>query len=228
MRILFTTTLLYLFLTAHLQAANGTVSIWAHHSIRNGNSDHVLELKVYVNNKYKGMLTSSFKTMDDCGQSGSVNFSLRPGEYDIQVRGIHRSKQNHDRQQTIDWGGIFTVEADLCTMIRVGNDESPTLIEDLCDTVGEVGIYLKDGIQEHLRDIKIYIDGEYAANISSYHSSARSCGDRGVLTRRLSCGPHTVEIVGIRKKPTRQESREYRATSSFILDGQCLMLPLDY
>lgn len=210
------------------QKDENKVAIWAHNSIKEGDLEHILELKVYVNEVYKGRITQSFNEMENCETEGALILNLKNGKYQIKVKGIHKDKKDHNRQQKIEWNGFYEIEGG-CTIIKIGKTEdkkTADIREHKCEDTGEVGVWLHESMRNHIRDVKVYIDGNYCGNLNTHHNSDRTCGDSGMITKKLNCGLHKIEVKAIRKEIKEGQSRYYELSADVELNVPCMILPI--
>lgn len=221
----------FIFITALLysgaisaKTASVTVTIWAHNSIRQNDPNKVLELKVFIDGKQQhGLLLTAFDDAPKCGARGTVSAKVPEGAHQIEVKGIYRDHQDHNREQQVSWSGTFTADAEYsCLLIEVGNRQPPTLVESKCTGTGELNFYADISAKGVLRDLAIYVDGKYVGNLNQYFDKPRTCGDTGSLTYKVSCGSHAVKVKGYWVK----DSKPYEANALFDLDSACITLPV--
>lgn len=204
---------------------NAKVGIWVHTAIKSSENE-VLELKVYVDGKYKGNINKVFDEVNNCDTKGVLLLRLKEGEYEIKVKGIYKNKQDHQRQQKVEWAGVYNIEKG-CNLIKIGENENEAKVEKSeCEENGEITIYLDESMRSYLRDVRVYIDSTYCGNLSTFHETTRSCGDSGTITKKLSCGLHKIEIKAIRKTITKGENKYYLAFVELDLNSPCIILPI--
>ena len=207
--------------------AEGTICVWAHESIKNYEESRVLELKVYIDGKWIGMLNKAFAKMPSCGITGVLTQKIEAGQHSIEVKGIHCHAQNHSNQQKVNWRGRFEVKANAYISLEIGNHDTPKILEKRTSEIGNLAIWLHESVSKNVRDIKVYIDNKYQGRLTKGFLQERTCKDKGTITKQAKFGQYEIKVIGIRRDiKANNPKRKFEFIRRVQLSENCFSLPI--
>ncbi len=217
----------YLIAPAQNQDTEGTICVWVHESIKNYEANRVLELKVYLDGKWIGMIHQSFAETPTCGTLGVLTKKIAAGKHTIEVKGIHSNARTHANQLKVNWKGQFVLLPNAHVLLEIGNHNTPKVIEPRKEDAGNLSVWLDKSVTEHVRDIKVYIAGKYQGRLKKGFEKERICGDIGTISKKLPFGRHEVKVVGIRKDLKASDpKRKFEFKRKVLLKEPCFNLPI--
>ncbi|MFK8104572.1 MAG: hypothetical protein AB8G15_18755 [Saprospiraceae bacterium] len=209
------------------QEVEGTICVWVHESIKIYEEDRVLELKVYLDGKWIGMIHKSFAETPTCGLPGVLTKKIKAGKHTIEVKGIRNNALNHTNQLKVNWKGQFVLLPNAHILLEIGNHDTPKVIEPLKEDAGSLSVWLDQSVTKNVRDIKVYIAGKYQGRLKKGFTKERICGDIGTISKKLPFGRHEVKVVGIRKDLKASDpKRKFEFKRNVLLKESCFNLPI--